>query len=57
MAPHPLQRLHLNALNTTILHVNILHGPEALTCPQRKVPWLQLGSLPRINLDYWAAVM
>jgi hypothetical protein len=29
----PVQPIHLNALNATILHLNILHAPESLTCP------------------------
>jgi hypothetical protein len=29
----PLHPIHLKALNTTILHLNILHAPEPLTCP------------------------
>jgi hypothetical protein len=32
-----IQPIHLNALNTTILHLNILHAPEPLTWPSPPV--------------------
>ncbi|KAJ6025247.1 hypothetical protein N7444_012926, partial [Penicillium canescens] len=34
----PLQPTHLNALNTTILHLNILHFLPVGICP----PWIQM---------------